>query len=275
MPRPDVIRAGPDLDMAVEVSGHGRAILLLHGFPGSRHGWEPVRRQLDRDLRVIAPDLLGFGESSKPADVTELSAERQAEAIATVLSQLAVTEVVLVGHDFGGPVGLWLMRDHPGLVSHLVLSATNAFPDTAIPFPLVAVTWPLVGDLFARVLFSRPSLAGIGGRAQGSPRVELDVARYVGDADQVRSIRLVFSGVLRELATRYAPLTRLLPTINVPTLVAWGDRDPFFSVDHGRRTAAAIPGALFTLYPGAGHFVPEERSRELAEGISDLHAPSP
>lgn len=58
-----------------------------------------------------------------------------------------------------------------------------------------------------------------------------------------------------------------LQRVRVPALVVWGDRDPFFSVAQGRRTAAAIPGSRFELYAGCGHFVPEERPDAL---VADL-----
>ena len=67
-----------------------------------------------------------------------------------------------------------------------------------------------------------------------------------------------------------APLAATLPAVDAPTLVAWGDRDPFFGVAQARRTAAAVPGARLVLYRGAGHFLPEERPAELAADIARL-----
>jgi pimeloyl-ACP methyl ester carboxylesterase len=53
----------------------------------------------------------------------------------------------------------------------------------------------------------------------------------------------------------------------MPTMVIWGDHDPFFSVAQGQRTASAIPGARFVLFEGAGHFLPEERPHAFADQI--------
>lgn len=77
---------------------------------------------------------------------------------------------------------------------------------------------------------------------------------------------------LRQLAELYRPVEDALGAISVPTLVGWGDHDPFFPVEQGRRTAEAVPGAELRLYEGAGHFLPEERPEELAADIALLVA---
>ncbi len=92
------------------------------------------------------------------------------------------------------------------------------------------------------------------------------------DPGEVRTIRTIFATVLRDLPTYYAEIEAALSRISVPTLVAWGTRDPFFSAEHGRRTAALIPTARFVPYEGAGHFVPIERPDSLAADIRALLA---
>lgn len=261
--------------------GAGRALLLLHGVPGSARAWEPVVERLDAG-RVIVPDLLGFGGSD---DATDVHAEAQAEAVADLLDRLGVPRATVVTHDFGGPVALRLIEQRPELVDGLLLAATNAFGDTPIPFPLSSIFWPLVGPAAARAIFSPPSLRMMLRTGAGSPPPEIDASAYVGDARQTRTIRTIFETSLRHLPELYGPLAQLLPHVDVPTEVLWGDRDPFFTVDSGRRTAAAIPGATFSVLEGAGHFLPAERPdeivaaiRRLVDGIpsrSVVHPPEP
>lgn len=242
--------------LALRVFGEGDAVLLLHGFPGSSHDWDEVAVRLAATSRVVVPDLIGFGGSSRPPDPERLWADAQAEALAAALDVLEVDQAALVGHDFGGPVALAFLRRHPRRVTHLALAATNAFPDTPIPFPLSTVTWPLVGGLAARFLFSGPALRLMSGRRQAR--------------SEVASVRTIFSTSLRNLERLYAPLAELLPRIDVPTLVLWGDHDPFFPLEQGHRTAAAIPGARLVALEGAGHFLPAERPAELAREIAAL-----
>lgn len=90
----------------------------------------------------------------------------------------------------------------------------------------------------------------------------------VGDRAQVRATRTIFAAALRELGPRYAPIEATLPAITAPTIVLWGDRDEFFSLDDGRRLAAAIPGAQLHVLEGAGHFLARERTDEVVAAIA-------
>lgn len=248
--------------------GDGPTVVLLHGVPGSAHAWEAVVERLT-GVRAIVPDLLGFGSSSIADD---LHAEAQARAVAALLDALDITAATFVTHDFGGPVALRLLEQRPDLVSGLLLSATNAFGDTPIPFPLSTIFWPILGPMAANVIFSPTSLRMMLRTGVGTPRTNLDPAIHVGDARQARSIRTIFETSLRHLPELYGPLTDVLERIAVPTEVVWGDRDPFFTVDTAERTATTIPGAHLTVLEDAGHFLPSERPDEVVAVIGRLLA---
>jgi pimeloyl-ACP methyl ester carboxylesterase len=220
---------------------------------------------------LVVPDLLGFGASAKPEGLHELHALGQARALASMLDELGIEQFAVVGHDFGGPVALCLAGLRPASLTHLGLFATNAFPDTPVPFPLSTVTWPVLGGLSRRLLFSRPSLRMMLRTGAGRPRPALDEAVYLGGADQLRSIRTIFAGSLRALDELYRPVEAQLARVDVPVLVGWGDRDPFFPVAQGERTASAL-GTALRIYPGAGHFLPGERPDEVASDIARLVA---
>lgn len=254
--------------LGVRDEGSGPAVLLLHGIPGSVRSWEPVAQLLANDHRVLAPDLLGFGASPRPREPA--LADRQAAVLAATLDHIGVERATVVGHDFGGPVALHLQRARPDLVSGLLLSATNAFPDTPIPLPIAAVTWPLVGRLAERVLFTPPLLRLMLRNGAGSPRPHLDADVYIGDSEQAWAIRSIFATSLRELDALYRPLAEHLAAVHVPASVVWGACDPFFSVAVGERTADALPDAQLVVLEGCGHFVPAERPTELAQEIRQL-----
>jgi pimeloyl-ACP methyl ester carboxylesterase len=245
-------------------------VILLHGLPGSAAAWGEVQRELAQHCQVLAPDLLGFGASSYPRAYEELWADAQADALIEVLERLGVEPAAVVGHDFGGPVALCLYRKRPDLVPRLALSATNAFTDTPIPLPISAVTWPLVGSLFAHALLSGPALRQMLRQGAGKPRPRLDPGVYLGDGGQQRTIRTIFSTSLRELAERYRTIESTLPQVQSPGLVVWGDSDPFFPLKQGERTVAALPDARLVVYEGCGHFVPGERPSRFAADIRAL-----
>lgn len=246
--------------------GEGPAVVFLHGVPGSAHAWDPVVEELD-GVHVIVPDLLGFSASR---DADDLHAEAQARATAHLLDSLEITNAVIVTHDFGGPVAIRLIEQRPALVEGLLLSSTNAFGDTPIPFPLSTIFWPVLGRLAAQMIFSPPSLRLMLHTGTGHPRPRLDPSTHIGDSRQARSIRTIFETSLRHLPELYGPLTDILAGITVPTEVLWGDRDPFFTVETARRTATAIPGARLTVLRGAGHFLPAERPAAVVTAIHRL-----
>lgn len=250
-------------------TGSGTPLLLLHGIPGAAQSWQRVVEALHGNLDVIVPDLLGFGGSARPDQLAALHAAGQSEALNILLADLDISGVVVVGHDFGGPVAIELVRRRPAGVTGLGLLATNAFPDTPIPFPLSLVNVPLVGGIARKALFSRPSLLmmlrrGVG---RGSPRP--DSATSLGDRRQQAAIATIFAGSLAQLQDLYQPIADQLRQVDVPVFVGWGTHDPFFPIGQGARLAATTGSAL-RVYDGAGHFLPEERADEVAADILGL-----
>jgi pimeloyl-ACP methyl ester carboxylesterase len=255
--------------LAYHRHGAGHTLLLLHGIPGCADSWRAVTDALPTTLDVVVPDLLGFGASDRPRHIDDLHARAQATALARLLDELEIRTATVIGHDFGGPVALELARQRSDLVAALGLLATNAFTDTPIPFPLSMVNLPGVGPIARRLVLSAPSLRimlrqGVGHDAPPPRR-----ASYLGDRAQRRAIATIFAGSLTHLAALYGPVERQLTQLDIPVYVGWGDRDPFFDIPQGQRTAQAARTEL-RIYTGAGHFLPHERPAEVAADILTL-----
>ena len=257
--------------MAFRRHGSGPTVVLLHGIPGSGKAWEGVDEALGGSFDVITPDLLGFGESECPTarTIDSVGPAAQAVALVSLLDELGVRGAIIVGHDFGAPVGVLVATERPDLVNGLSLLAGNTFPDTPIPFPLSLTTTPGIGSLFSRLLFSRASLGLMLRRGTGPGATPPDTRVYLGDRSQRRTIATIFSAALIDLAELYSPVAAALGQLNVPVLVGWGDRDPFFPLDQGQRTATAANGRL-RIFPGVGHFLPHECPTEVAHEIAAL-----
>lgn len=228
-------------------------VVLLHGIPGSSRDWTSVRERLS-EVRTIAPDLLGFGTRANGA--SDLWVDAQAKAVYGDLPRDG--DLILVGHDFGGPVAIQLLASLTGRVRGLVLAATNTFPDTPVPFPLTLVRLPMV----PRLLLSGPALRMM-------LRDHDDPDSALGSRAQQAAIRRIFTTALRELPQRYTDIERRLRASDVPARVIWGDRDPFFSVSQGRRTAEAA-GASLDVVAGAGHFLPRQAPQAFVDAIKEL-----
>jgi pimeloyl-ACP methyl ester carboxylesterase len=112
---------GDGLELAVSVSGEGTPVLLLHGFPDSSRLW---RNQLpalhDQGFLTIAPDLRGFGESGKPADVSEYRVGRSVADLVAILDALEIPKAHVVGHDWGAGVAWMLALAAPERVDKLI-----------------------------------------------------------------------------------------------------------------------------------------------------------
>ena len=249
--------------------GQGHPLLLLHGIPGNGATWLQTAQILSSDFDLIIPDLIGFGKSQRTLEPSSLHAAAQAEALVNLLKELEIDSAAVAGHDFGGPIALLLHRYQRHSISHLALFATNTFTDTPIPFPLSMINYPGLTDLVAPLLFSRTALGAMLRMGTGSPRTKLDQANYLGDAAQVRAIREIFVSSLTNIAELYEPVQTQLSNVRIPCLVGWGDKDPFFSLEQGYRTAKIL-GVTLRVYSNAGHFLPEERPHELAADLRNL-----
>lgn len=267
--------AGAGLQVHTEVSGEGPPVLLLHGIPGSGAVWGPtVELLVEAGCQTISCDLLGFGQSVRPESDDGLWIGAQVDALTRMLDQLAVGTVAVAGHDYGAPIAVVLADRHPERVSHLVLASGNLFCDTPIPPPLSAVSWPVAGSVVARILMSGPGLRLMLARGVARDDVRPDPRIYLGDRSQQRSIRRIFEMALRELSSRYAPVEAALGRLRQPTVVLWGDRDPFFSVEQGGRSATAIPGARLGVLGGVGHFLPTESPDAFRDALVELIQPA-
>ena len=118
-------------EIAYVDEGDGRVVVLLHGFPTSSHLWRREIPLLASRMRVIAPDLLGYGQSEHPRGA-DLSMRAQAVAVRQLLQGLDVSEVAVVGHDLGGVVAQLLALE--GGVRTLVLLDSACFD-----------VWPIEG----------------------------------------------------------------------------------------------------------------------------------
>jgi len=247
----------------------GPPVVLLHGIPGWRGTFSEVGRRLGRQCRAFVPDLLGFGESDDPPDGAH--AAEQAAAVIELIDALGLRRVHLAGFDFGGPTAVLAAGRIPGRVLSMTLAATNLFPDTPIPGPLRIASVPILGDLFFRVAFGRWGLSAmwlgaVADRAAFPYRRHRAALRFPGGVSWTRRI---FLASLRDLPGLYTEIERVARTLGVPSLVLWGDRDPFFPAHVGERTAGALCAEL-RLLRGCGHFVPEERPDEVAAAILEL-----
>jgi pimeloyl-ACP methyl ester carboxylesterase len=242
--------------------GTGQATLFLHGNPDSADMWDGVIARLSTRFRCLAPDLPGFGRSSAPADF-DCSLDNMATFIDGVISAAGISEPVnLVVHDFGGPYGLAWAIEHPERVKRIAVTNTLFFSDYRWHFWARVWRTPGLGEL--SVLFMNRWLFSWELR-RGSPTLSQE---HIS-----RSYSHVSPGMQRMVLRLYRATDpenfrgweqRLLElTGRIPTLVLWGDCDPYISIDFADRFGAR----QIEHFPDYGHWLPVEAPAEVSEHL--------
>jgi pimeloyl-ACP methyl ester carboxylesterase len=114
--------------VAYRESGSGEVVMLIHGMAGSSDTWQAVVPELARHYRVVAPDLLGHGESAKPR--TDYSLGAFAAGLRDLLDELGISRATIVGHSLGGGVAMQFLYQHPEYCQRLILVSSGDWGPT-------------------------------------------------------------------------------------------------------------------------------------------------
>src|SRR5918995_3397439 len=115
------MQSADGVELAVQVTGSGPPVLLLHGFPDRADLWRHQIDDLKADFTVIAPDLRGFGDSDRPADVDAYRMRNSVRDMLGILDELGFERAHVVGHDWGAGVAWALTHTAPERVQRLVV----------------------------------------------------------------------------------------------------------------------------------------------------------
>jgi pimeloyl-ACP methyl ester carboxylesterase len=246
--------AGTQLHLRDSGPRDALAIVLLHGFGGSLHTWEPWALALQDRYRVVRFDLPGSGLS--PPDPTgDYTDERSRALLAAVLDHLGLAQATLVGHSMGGRIAWQFAAREPQRVRALVLVAPDGFASPGfeygktpeVPAMLTLMRWALPEPLLRRAL--RPAYANPATMTDALSRRYHDLLRAPG-------AREAMLARMRQL-TPENPLP-WLTRISVPTLLLWGEQDAMIPLSNAADYTAAIAGARLETLAGIGHVPHEE-----------------
>jgi pimeloyl-ACP methyl ester carboxylesterase len=246
--------------VSYRAGGEGPVLVLVHGITSSSVSWEPVLPLLAEHFTVVAPDLLGHGESAKPTGDYSLGAF--ACGVRDLMVTLGHESATVVGHSLGGGIAMQLAYQFPELAERLVLVSSGGLGRSVSPF-LRAVTLP-GSELVLPVIASQP-LIGAGealGRAVGhlGLRTSADlgeIARGIASLSDIGARRAFVQtarSVIDAGGQRVDARDRLYLAEAVPSLLVWGDSDPIIPARHGIRAHELMPGSRLELFEGAGHF---------------------
>ncbi|WP_313676085.1 alpha/beta fold hydrolase [Mycolicibacterium sp.] len=252
--------------------GSGEAILLLHGILGSSQTWRAVIGPLSRNYRVVAPDLLGHGNSTKPRSDYSLGA--LSVLVRDILDQLGIARATIVGHSLGGGIAMQFVYQHPEYVQRLVLIGSGGLgPDVglllrAASLPGAELVLPVIAA--RRVLapgdrvFSWLRKAGV-----EAPRGEEMWRHYssLSDGPTRQAFLRTLRSVVDHRGQAVSALSRLNSRTDFPVMAIWGEKDSMIPVQHAYAAKEVRPDVRLEVLPGVGHFPHAERPALVAELI--------
>jgi pimeloyl-ACP methyl ester carboxylesterase len=256
------------LEIAYRRAGSGRPVVLLHGIPTSSRLWDGVGADLAADHDVIAPDMVGFGESAKPLD-RDVSITAQAGYLAALLEVLGLDRVTLVGHDIGGGAAQVFAVEHGERLDALGLVDAVCFDSWPVPeMKALRASAPLTSHLPPGWV-TKALEAGLRREVRNEAAHESIAASLRAWDAGADSLAAFFRNADALDARHTEAVAPRLGEIAVPVHIVWGRHDRFQSPGYAERLRDAIPGATVELLD-AGHFVPWERPAEVARQIRAL-----
>jgi len=246
--------------LSYRCGGQGPLLILIHGITNSSASWEPILALLERDFTVIAPDLLGHGDSAKPRG--DYSLGSFASLLRDFMLALGHDRATIAGHSLGGGIAMQMAYQFPERVERLVLVSSGGLGRQVTPV-LRAVALP-GAELMLPLLASKAIVNA--GAAVGSwigkigLRTGTDIAEMAAGLASLQDIetRRAFVHTARSVIDVYGQRVdatdKLYLAAAVPTLIMWGDNDPIIPARHGIRAHELMPGSRLRLFERSGHF---------------------
>jgi haloalkane dehalogenase len=257
--------------------GQGRPVLMLHGNPTWSFYYRELIQSLRGTHRVIAPDHVGCGRSSRPGDYP-YTLGRRIEDVTRLVEHLGLEDVTLVVHDWGGAIGMGWATRQPQRVRNVVVFNSAAFHFRRTPLRIAVCGLPLIGPLLVQGLnaFLRASFVMAVGRGRklapdvragylepyGSWRDRRAILEFVRDIP--RTPRVPSHAVVREIE---AGLARLA---DKPMMICWGDQDWCFDARALAGWMQRFPRAEVHRFAQAGHYVVEDAIEQIIPLVGEF-----
>jgi pimeloyl-ACP methyl ester carboxylesterase len=241
-------------------AGEGPVLVLIHGITGSSAQWEQVMPLLAEEFTVVAPDLLGHGESAKPRGDYSMGA--YAVSVRDLMIALGHRRASVVGHSLGGGVAMQFAYEYPVFCERLVLVSSGGL-GREVHLLLRAATLPgaeLVLPLLAAMRLDAVGLAAGNLLKRFGLRAAVDLAEMakgyasLSDAEARQAFLLTLRASIDYGGQRVSATDRLYLAALIPTLIVWGRNDPLIPASHGELAQKAMPASRLEIFEEAGHF---------------------
>ena len=242
------------------IGGEGPLVLLIHGMAGSATTWKQVMPALSERFTVLAPDLLGHGDSDKSKGDYSLGA--MASTLRDLIVALGYKRATVVGQSYGGGIALQFAYQYPERCERLVLVNAGGLGSEVNPV-LRLLTMP--GSAALLLVATAPPVRRIVemiGRI--ALRKKLDTATVIpelwrsytslGDVEARRAFLRTLRAVIDRRGQAVSAHDKLHLAAGMPTLIIWGEEDGIIPVEHAHAAHALIRGSWLEIIEGVGHY---------------------
>jgi pimeloyl-ACP methyl ester carboxylesterase len=250
--------------------GCGPPLLFVHGNPTWSFAWRKFITALSPTYRCIAVDHIGCGKSDKPQQY-KYTLDRHVANLVFLIESLDLRDITLIGHDWGGCIGMGAAVERPDRFARFVLMNTAAFRSNRIPFRIAVCRVPVLGTIGVRGLnlFARAALwMAVEKHERMTPDVKAAyLSPYDSWANRIAIHRFVLDIPLRPSHASYARLVRIEEGLarfrDHPMLLPWGERDWCFTPWFRREFERRFPRAESFPIDDAGHYVFEDACERI------------
>jgi 4,5:9,10-diseco-3-hydroxy-5,9,17-trioxoandrosta-1(10),2-diene-4-oate hydrolase len=238
--------------------GNGEPVIFLHGAGAGAVTWYPSISTISKHFQVLAPDIVGYGESDKPD--APYNRPYFSKWLKDFLKELKISKAHIVGLSQGGAIALQFAIDNAEMVNKLVLVDSAGLGAKVSFWPLIGTIWmnsfpsSMANRFNSRYILHKPI-----NRDPNHSSYSIAVLKYKGGKNAFKQGRGSAVSKISE---------ELLKQIENETLIIWGKDDKLFSVEYGEAAARLIPNAKLHLIPNAGH-LPLMDQPELFNRILD------
>jgi 2-hydroxymuconate-semialdehyde hydrolase len=254
-------------DIAYLRVGQGPPLVLLHGIPSSSYLWRDVIEPLSATFEVLAPDLLGYGDSDKRMDV-DLSIAAQARYVVAFMETIGVHQAAVAGHDIGGGVAQLMAVDEPQRVARLIL--IDSIVDNNWPIADIArlkePAWDqIMVNIDLRAGLRKGLEAGMVTPGRVTDELVDEWTRPFQDLGGRRAyLRAARALNNRDLTSR----SKHIDEIETPTLILWGANDKFLEPRWAETLKRKFRQSTVEIIDPGGHFLPLDRPDAVTEAIT-------
>ncbi len=235
-------------------------IVLLHGLGGMAERWLPIIPLLSKEYRVIALDLLGYGQSDKPQ--IDYTVELFKKTTLGLLETLSLQNVCMLGTSLGGEIVAECVTAQSPLIKKIVMVSPAGIMKKSTP-ALDAYTMAALYPNHESVRLAYQMMLG-----KDREISEQSIENFISNMSRPNT-KMVFLSTLLGMKNS-PPLKEKLGLIKVPVLLIWGSEDKMIPLEYSKDFVSSIPNCKFVIMNGCGHIPYEEQPTEFSKLVLDF-----